>query len=649
LAILSLATRDAYTQNTFCYQRFLSSSMIQFVSHAPALVRLALLTLAYAVVLFAALWLAVALRFDFRIPPEFMERFWWSAAWIIPLKLVLLWIFGQFRSLITFFSFPDARRLAYALLLAGLVMSLVWFGGGAGFLVPRGAIITDLVLSFLGLVSLRFAFRLVRERLLSPKSEGAKRKRTLILGAGVAGADLLRDIHSKPGLGLHVVGFLDDSPAKIGNRLHGLPILGPCRRLKSLAGDLELQQVILAMPGASPGKIKELVAAANACGLDHRILPSVDQVLHGHVTVGRLRHVEPDDLLNRGQVAPNDGQVRDLVEGTVVMVTGAGGSVGAELCRQVAELNPARLLLVERAEAALFEIDRELQANFPHLAVEAFASDVRDRTRMSAVFRNAQPALVFHAAAHKHVSLMEAQPEEAFANNVIGTATLAELAMAHGVEKFILVSTDKAVRPAGVMGATKRLAEMVLSAHHAAAQGRCVFAAVRFGNVLGSSGSVVPIFREQIAAGGPVTVTHPDATRYFMALSEAAGLILQSAVLARGGEIFVLDMGEPLKIVDLARQMIELSGFEPEWEVPIVFTGLRPGEKLREELAYAGENPLPTSHPKVWRLHDPSDETSCEDLLEQIEAVDHERLRDPDDWHGWLGELVPDYVRVSGN
>lgn len=623
--------------------------MIKFVSHAPALVRFALLALAYSAVLFAALWLAVAFRFDFRIAPEFMERFWWSAAWIIPLKLVFLWIFGQFRSLVTFFSFPDARRLAYALLLAGLVMSLVWFGGGAAFLVPRGAMITDLVLSFLGLVSLRFAFRLVRERLLSPKSEGAKRKRTLILGAGVAGADLLRDIHSKPGLGLQVIGFLDDSPAKIGNRLHGLPVIGPCRRLKSLAGDLELQQVIIAMPGASPAKIKELVAAANACGLNHRILPSVDQVLRGHVTVNRLRHVEPDDLLNRGEISLDEGHLRELVEGKVVMVTGGGGSVGAELCRQVAELHPSLLILVERAEAALFGIHRELQADFPHLAVEALASDVRDRTRMSAIFRNHRPDLVFHAAAHKHVALMESQPEEAFANNVVGTATVAELAIAYGVEKFILVSTDKAVRPAGVMGATKRLAEMVISAHHAAGAGRCVFAAVRFGNVLGSSGSVVPIFREQIAAGGPVTVTHPEATRYFMALSEAAGLILQSAVLAHGGEVFVLDMGEPVKVFDLARQMIELSGFEPEWEIPIVFTGLRPGEKLCEELAYAGENPLPTSHPKVWRLHGPSDDTSCGDLLAQVEAVDQARMRDPADWHGWLEEMVPDYVRVVKN
>jgi len=605
--------------------------------------RLVVLLVAYSAILFLSLVFALLLRFDFQVGSEYWGRFWTSVVWMLPLKLVALAFFGQFRTLLTYFSLPDTKRIAAAMGLSALIAAAVWFAAGGADVIPRGVIVSDMVLSFLGLTAFRTALRIYREKHSAPRDgAGAGRKRrAAILGAGTAGAALLRDIQGRQGLGLDVVCFIDDDRAKIGSALHGKQVLGPTRKLTSLVEELDLQKVIIAMPTAKPAVIKRLVEQINALGIDHDILPSVAQLLHRQVTVSHLRRVDPEDLLGREAVALDHQGISSLIKGKVVMVTGAGGSIGSELCRQIAEQNPAKLILVERSEPALFAIEQELMGSHRHVDLVACASSVCDEESISRLFSKNRPHLVFHAAAHKHVPLMENQPAEALRNNSMGTEVVARLATLHGAAKFILVSTDKAVNPTNVMGASKRLAEMLLEQKSATETG-CAFAAVRFGNVLGSSGSVVPTFRRQIAGGGPLTVTHPEVTRFFMSIPEAVGLILQSALQAKGGEIFVLDMGEPVKIVDLARQMIELSGFKPDEDINITFTGLRPGEKLYEEPIHEMENVEPTSHSKVRRLKNNRSNGSG-DLVAELHEIYREAAGDNKRLKAWLAAKIPEY------
>jgi FlaA1/EpsC-like NDP-sugar epimerase len=605
--------------------------------------RLVVLLAAYSGILFLSLVFALLLRFDFQVGPEYWERFWKSIVWMLPLKLVALAFFGQFRTLLTYFSLPDAKRIAAAMGVSALVATAVWVALGGADVIPRGVIVSDMVISFLGLTAFRTSLRVYREKLAAPGDGGvpSRKRRAAILGAGSAGAALLRDIQGRQGLGLDVVCFVDDDRAKIGGTLHGKQVLGPTRKLAALVEELDLQKIIIAMPTAKPAVIKRLVEQINALGIDHDILPSVAQLLHRQVTVSHLRRVDPEDLLGRESVALDHEGINALIKGKVVMVSGAGGSIGSELCRQIAEQNPARLILVERSEPALFAIEQELVGSHRHVDLVACASSVCDEESISRIFAQYRPQLVFHAAAHKHVPLMENQPAEALRNNSIGTEIVARLASLNGTAKFILVSTDKAVNPTNVMGASKRLAELLLEQKSASETG-CAFAAVRFGNVLGSSGSVVPTFRRQIAAGGPLTVTHPEVTRYFMSIPEAVGLILQSALQAKGGEIFVLDMGEPVKIVDLARQMIELSGFKPDEDIKITFTGLRPGEKLYEEPIHEMENVEPTSHPKVRKLHN-NRSNNPGDLIAELRLFYREAAGDSVRLKAWLAAKIPEY------
>ena len=605
--------------------------------------RLTVLLAAYSAILFLSLVFALWLRFDFQVAPEYWTRFWKTLMWLLPLKLFALILFGQFRTLLTYFSMPDAKRIAAAMGLSALVAITIWFLLGGLGVVPRGVIVSDMVLSFLGLTTFRTALRLYRERVSSfgDRARPGRKRRAAILGAGTAGAALLRDIQGRQGLGLDVVCFIDDDPSKIGGSLHGKQVLGPMRRLPSLVEELDLQKIIIAMPTAKPAVIKRLVEQINFLGVDHDILPSVAQLLHRQVTVSHLRRVDPEDLLGREAVTLDQEGIKALIKGTTVMVTGAGGSIGSELCRQIAEQNPAKLILIERSEPALFAIEQELTSSHRHVNLVASASSVCDQEAMTRLFAVYQPALVFHAAAHKHVPLMESQPAEAIRNNAIGTSIVAGLAAGHGTVKFILVSTDKAVNPTNVMGASKRLAEMLIE-QKPIAEADCAFAAVRFGNVLGSSGSVIPTFRRQIAAGGPLTVTHPEVTRYFMSIPEAVGLILQSALLAKGGEIFVLDMGEPVKIVDLARQMIELSGFKPDEDIKITFTGLRPGEKLYEEPIHEMENVEPTSHAKLRCLRN-NRSNGPGDLVAELHAVHYATAGDSEKLKIWLASRIPEY------
>ncbi len=575
----------------------------------------------YSGLIVLALWLSLQIRFDFSVEPLYSERFLFALALVLPVKLAAFGFFRQFGSLLTFFSLPDAKRIFLALAVSSLVLLAVWFFSGGSWMLPRGVLVIDFVISLLVFFGMRTGLRIVRERsLFGDRQKGAARN-VAIIGAGESGSALFREIQSKQGLNLRVVCFVDDDPSKIGGTLHGREILGPIHKMAKIADHLDISKAIIAMPNAKSGVIRDTVAILNASGIEHDILPTVSQILHHQVSINFLRTVNPEDLLGRPPVTLDEPGLREMLRGGTVMVTGAGGSIGSELCRQIAFFNPERLVLVERSEPALFSIEQELKNSFPYLLAEPCATSVCNRPGLAAIFEKYRPSVVFHAAAHKHVPLMEKQPAEALINNCLGTWNTGSLAAAAGCKKAVLVSTDKAVNPTNVMGATKRVAEMVWAElQDQSPAGGCCFSAVRFGNVLGSSGSVIPIFRKQISAGGPVTVTHPEVTRFFMSIPEAAGLILQSAFQSSGGEIFVLDMGDPIKISDMARQMIELCGLRPDEDIKIVFTGLRPGEKLFEETIHSAENVTETGHKKIMLLR-PEANRRTSDMVRQLQTL----------------------------
>jgi FlaA1/EpsC-like NDP-sugar epimerase len=456
-----------------------------------------------------------------------------------------------------------------------------------------------LVIDFAGTVALvcaaRFAVRLYHEE-IQPIQEGSAPK-LLILGAGNAGENVVREILRQPVLEYRLVGFLDDDPNKHRAQIRGIEVLGPIEKIKHFCDLHAVDEILIAMPSASRNQIRRVVERCEGTNLRFKTLPAIADLIAGRAQVQQIRDVDINDLLGRAPVTLDEELIASFTRERVVMVTGAGGSIGSEMCRQIAPFGPRKLLLVEQAEQNLFDIDRELRARFPELPVVPCIADICDVERLDRVFAQHQPSAVFHAAAHKHVPMMELNPGEAIKNNVRGTRTVGDAAARHGVEKFVMISTDKAVNPTSVMGASKRVAEMYIQALNERVETQ--FVTVRFGNVLGSSGSVVPIFKEQIARGGPVTVTHPDMVRYFMTIPEAAQLVLQAGAMGSGGEIFVLDMGEPVKIVDLARDLITLSGFRPGEDIEITFTGVRPGEKLFEELLIEGEDIVRTRHPKI--------------------------------------------------
>jgi FlaA1/EpsC-like NDP-sugar epimerase len=564
--------------------------------------RFLILFVAYSCVLLASHWLSFLLRFDFDLPPRMAKLMASNWKRELPLDLAMLLVFGQFSGLLSYFSIPDMKRVVCATgASATLLLAIRYLASYPGS--PRSVVLIDFLLSTGGIAGFRLALRIVRERYLSPNSRPSRQARRVgIVGAGDVGANLARELQAKRGLGLAPVAFFDDDRSKWRSRVHGIPVVGPPEVLRDGRRNLELEEVIIAMPTAPAKRIGEVVRILQTARLKFETVPSMDQLATGKVKVSKLRSVQIQDLLGRDPVVLETETIRQMLREKVVMVTGAGGSIGSELCRQIAAFDPQRLLLVEQAEGQLFQIEQELIEEGCGGTVLPLVADILDAGRMRALFGRFRPHTVFHAAAHKHVPMMESQPGEALKNNTLGTVQLAELALEFGVERFVMISTDKAINPTSVMGATKRLAEVFVQSLHASHPERTKFMAVRFGNVLGSSGSVIPIFNRQIAAGGPVRVTHADMTRYFMTIPEAVGLVLQSAAQGTGGEIFVLDMGQPVRIVDLARQLIELSGLRPDEDIQIEFVGLRPGEKLFEELSYQGENYAPTQHAKIMRF-----------------------------------------------
>lgn len=604
------------------------------------------LLLCYAAALAGSLWLSYQLRFDFDVPPETQRTFLFVFTWVIGLKLLCLWRFGQFHVLLGYFSLPDFSRLFRILFGAAIIVFAISTQVGSGYAPPRSVVLPDLSFSILALTALRLAFRQRRTSASASASTSSPSRRRVrragIIGAGLVGTALAQEFATRRDLGLQAVAFFDDDRMKWGKRVHNIPVVGAPELLLDDQGTLELEEVIIAMPSAPAKRVAEIVNTLQRLQIKFSTVPSIYELTTGQAKVSQLRSVEVQHLLGREQVSVDTDETQQLLRDHVVMVTGAGGSIGSELCRQIACSSARSLLLVEQSEVQLFQIEQELiDSGYGKLLVPLVAN-VQDESRLEYIFQQYQPKAVFHAAAHKHVPMMESQPGEAIKNNVLGTLRLAETCLRHRTDRFVLISTDKAINPTSVMGASKRLAEMCVQSLQARRPQATRFIAVRFGNVLGSSGSVVPIFNKQIAAGGPVTVTHPEVMRYFMTIPEAVGLVLQSAALGSGGEIFTLDMGKPVKILDLARQLIELSGFTPDKDIRIEFTGLRPGEKLFEELSYQGERIAPTRHPKIMRfLSEPLPFEEVRGLV--LELVEKMNRLGPDELKCFLKWAVPEY------
>ena len=554
----------------------------------------------YTAVLAASLYAAFQLRFDFHAEP-YLNRYELGLAISLGVTLPLLWMFGQFRSLLSYFGLPDAQRILFATALANGILLAVNYAHLGWLAPPRGVVLFNFIFSTVGLIGVRLSIRIIRERARGNSKADRPQKRVAVYGAGTAGAALVEELMARPNLRMQVCGIFDDDERKSQTRIHGVPILGGLTHLRKDANELMLDELILAMPTADPARTRAVVAQCRKMHLNVRMIPTLHHMVNGHMHLDRIKTVEFEDLLCRESVeieVPNNSR---WILGRVVMVTGAGGTIGAELARQVWSCHPRKLILIERSEPALFEIEQELRTDGAGSELQAIVADVGDEKRIERIFQEQNPDLVLHAAAHKHVPMMEQQVAEALNNNSIKTASLAQIAARNGAKDFVMISTDKAINPTNVMGASKRLAEICLQALQKKSP-KMKISSVRFGNVLGSSGSVIPTFRRQIAAGGPVTVTHPEVTRYFMSVAEAVGLVLTAGRLGHAGDIFVLDMGKPVKIEEMAKQLIELSGFEPGREIEIRYTGLRPGEKLYEELSHNEEVTENTEHPKIWRL-----------------------------------------------
>ena len=583
-----------------------------------------------------------ALRLNVSELPFYLPAVLLMSAVALLVKIPIYYLFGLYRRLWIYASTGELRLITAAVTSASVIVSgAMLFLNLAGFVkpgMPRSALGIDWLLSLVMIGGSRFALRILAEQSVISRNNG-KTKRALIIGAGDAGALVVRELQKTSQLNLTPVGFLDDDPAKQKHAIHGVMVIGTVNDLAAAIELHHIDEVIIAIPSA-PGKLVRQVN--NICrprGITSRTMPGIYELIGGKVRVNRLREVDITDLLRREHIHVNDEAVGAALEGKRVLVTGAGGSIGRELCRQIARRNPSQLVLLGHGENSIFEIFLELGQDYPNLLLSPVIADVRNAERLADVFKQHAPQIVFHAAAHKHVPLMEANIIEAITNNVLGTHNVVRTALAANVERFVLISTDKAVRPSSIYGATKRLAEMIVL--DTAYRHQRAFTVVRFGNVLGSRGSIIPIFKAQIANGGPVTVTHPDMYRFFMTIPEAVYLVLQAASMENGGETFVLNMGQPVRILDLAEDLIRLSGLEPHRDIEISYTGIRPGEKLTEELWDEGTPLAQTLHPDIFRLETDASSPGLNlpQAIDSISALSHSAS--PDALIKLLDELIP--------
>lgn len=588
-----------------------------------------------------SLLLAFLLRFDFTIPSADWRLFAQLLAPLVAIKIAVFWHMGLNHGWWRYVSIADVLEIFKANVFASalFVLYVAFSHGMTG--VPRSVLLLDGVLCFLLGCGVRLVTRAYRENYFPmPTMQENNLKKVLVVGAGSAGQAIVREMRQNPSLGISVVGFIDDDPEKQEQHFHGVPVLGGQENLDPVCRERDVAEVIIAIPSATGKQVRSIVDRCRQAGVTFKTLPGVGDLIGGNVTVQQIKDVDLDDLLGREPITLDIERIKSYLQGKRILVTGAAGSIGSEICRQLARFDPEKLILLDVAETPLFYLERELTERFPDLHLTAVIGDIRARTLLGATFDEFLPEVVFHAAAYKHVPMMEANPEAAANNNVRGTRVVADAAHQFGVKHFVMISTDKAVNPTNIMGASKRAAELYVQ--NLARWSRTNYVTVRFGNVLGSNGSVIPIFREQIKRGGPVTVTHPEVIRYFMTIPEAAQLVLQAGSMGKGGEIFLLDMGEPVKILTLAEEMIRLSGFRPYEDIDISFSGLRPGEKLYEELLLAGEGIRPTCHPKIMVAQaTPRDWYALNRQLDELYLATQQA--DTDRIVRLIEEIVPEY------
>jgi FlaA1/EpsC-like NDP-sugar epimerase len=562
----------------------------------------------------SSLFLSYLIRFDLHLPEQHLILFYQILPFILIIKIVCFYFFDLYRGMWRYTSITDLLNIIKAVSVSTLIIiCLILFSHTRFIGFSRSAFILDWCFSVLLISGCRLGIRLYYEHVNGDKTITITSrqvlplffknigglKRLLIIGAGDCGEQIYREIRANPHFSYNVIGFLDDDADKIGKKIHGIPVLSTIGEIKSVVNKVKADEALIAIPSASSSQMRNVVEYCKESGIKFKTIPGIGELINGKVTVNSIRDVAYHDLLGREIIKLDERRIGDYLHEQCVLVTGAGGSIGSELCRQLCRFRPTKIILYERAESPLYEIELELKQNFGDIIIFPMLADVQDRRQLKRCFETYKPQTVFHAAAYKHVPLLELQPWKAIRNNIQGTANVVEVANKYNVGRFVFVSTDKAVQPANIMGASKRIAEMLIQSQNGCGVSETRFITVRFGNVVGSVGSVIPLFKKQIEKGGPVTVTHPEVTRYFMTIPEACQLILQAGAMGKGGEIFLFDMGTSIKIDDLARDLIRLSGFEPDVDIKIEYIGLRPGEKLYEELIIEGEDVLPTKHEKI--------------------------------------------------
>lgn len=600
------------------------------------------------ILIVASLYLALLLRLDFKISPEYMTFFWYSVIPVTAITIILNSIFKLYNKLWRYASIEELISIIYSVSLSNVVFIIYSYFityklfENAYFRFPFTVHIIFWILSVVSLGGIRFIYRMV-ENNSEYKGNCEGKKRVLIIGAGDAGVMLLKEIRKHKEFNYNVVGFVDDDKTKHGKVIHRVRVLGGRRDIPRICKENEVEEIIMAMPSADLETKTDILSICKVTKCKLRTIPGIYEIIDETVSISKLRDVNIEDLLGREPVKLDNTDIDKYIKDKVVMVTGGGGSIGSELCRQIVKFKPKKLIILDIYENNAYEIQRELGDVNPQLDLDVIIASIRDEKRIREIFKKYRPNVVFHAAAHKHVPLMEKNPKEAIKNNIIGTYNVVKCSSDFGVNKFVQISTDKAVNPTNIMGATKRFCEMMIQAFDKTSSTEYV--AVRFGNVLGSNGSVIPIFKKQIARGGPVTVTHPEINRFFMTIPEAAQLVIQAGGMAKGGEIFVLDMGNPVKMVDLARDLITLSGFEPDKDIKIEYTGLRPGEKLYEELLMDEVALTSTKHNKIF-VEKPMelDLNSLEKDIDEFREVVKENVEN-DDVFRLMGKKVCTYSR----
>lgn len=613
-------------------------------------IRLILLVIIDIIIVNFALFMALVIRFEgiSNIPPLYLHNFITLTPLFTIIRISCFFVFGLYNRIWKYASVGELIGIFYAVSVGSLLnITVAYFAmKGGNFPLPRSVFILSWMLNILLIGGSRLAWRLFVERnlnfirVISKNGERA----VLIVGAGDTGVLVAKELRRHYKEKINIVGFIDDDLAKQNLKVLGLPVLGGRNKIPETVDKYRVKEIILAIPSVEGKEIREIVEICHTTEAEVKMLPGIYDLVEGNITVNEIRDVQVEDLLMREPVKIDLEEICGYLKGQVVLVTGAGGSIGSELCRQIISFEPKKLILIDNCENNIYDIDLELRGAYPHIEIIPLIKDVKERLTIEEVFKEFRPSVVFHAAAHKHVPLMELNPEEAIKNNVMGTYNVAYAADKYVVNRFVFISTDKAVNPVGIMGASKRIAEMIIQIMNKGS--RTSFVAVRFGNVLGSRGSVVSLFKKQIAKGGPVTVTHKDMVRYFMTIPESVQLVIQAGAMAKGGEIFVLDMGEPVKIMDLAKTLIKLSGLEPGKDIDIVITGIRPGEKLFEELLTAEEGVNATKHKRIF-VGKPNH--LDDELLEMVMANLHSGVvpKNEQDTVRFITELLPEFKKKS--